>query len=146
MEQYFSLINWDSLVDILKAFAAIGAGGGITSLLVSALVGANWPSPAKALVAFLMCLVGSFIPIAISGVDLTNLVLVLPLWWLGSQMFYRLWFKPHGIANFLETAFFNTKTDGPNPPPQPVSQYFGGAYDQPIDPRHPDHYRDQFHP
>ena len=39
MEQYFTLINWDSLVDVLKAFAAIGAGGGVMSLLVIGLGG-----------------------------------------------------------------------------------------------------------
>jgi hypothetical protein len=99
------------------------------SLLVSALVGVNWPSSAKALVAFLICLVGSFVPIAISGVELTNLALVLPLMWLGSQAFYRFWFKPVGIATFLETAFFNTKTDGPM---RPVSTRFDGPNDQPF--------------
>jgi hypothetical protein len=140
MENYFNLINWDSLVDIIKAFAAIGAGGGVMSLIVSALVGVNWPSAAKALVAFLMCLAGSALGLLVAGVDFTNLALVGPLMWLGSQAFYRFWFKPVGIANFLETAFFNTKTDGPNPP------QFGGPNDQPLIERHPDYYRDQFHP
>ena len=32
MENYFNLINWDSLVDVLKALVAIGAGGGVMSL------------------------------------------------------------------------------------------------------------------
>jgi hypothetical protein len=111
MEQYFNLINWDSAVDIIKALAAIGVGSGLMSLLVSALVGSTWPSQAKALVAFLMCIIGAGVPIAISGVELTNLALVLPLLWLGTQAFYRLWFKPTGIAPWIETLFFNTKTE-----------------------------------
>ena len=113
MQEYFNLINWDSLVDVLKALAVIGAGGGVMSLITSALVGSTWPSPAKALVAFLLCIIGAFIPIVIAGVDLTNMALVLPLMWVGSQAFYRLWFKPHGIAPWIETLFFNTKNDGP---------------------------------
>jgi hypothetical protein len=98
MEQYFTLINWDSIVDILKALAAIGAGGGVMSLITSALVGSNWPSPAKQMTAFLLCIFGAFIPIVLAGVELTNMVLVLPLMWIGSQVFYKAWFKPFGVA------------------------------------------------
>jgi len=110
MEHYFNLINWDSALDILKALAAIGAGGGVMSLLTSALVGANWPGAAKSLVAFLTCLIGSFIPILVSGVEITNLALVIPLMWIGSQIFYRLWWKPTGVAPWIETLFFNAKS------------------------------------
>ena len=110
------------------------------SLSVSALVGSTWPSPAKALIAFLMCVIGAFVPIAVSGVELTNLILVLPLLWLGTQAFYRLWFKPTGIAPWIETLFFNTKTDGPVQPVQ--VRRFNGPYDRPVI----DDYDDNFHP
>ena len=111
MEQYFTLINWDSIGDILKALVAIGAGGGVMSLITSALVGSNWPSPAKQMVAFLTCLVRAFIPVVVAGVELTNMAIVLPLMWVGSQVFYKAWFKPSGLAPWIETLFFNTSEE-----------------------------------
>src|SRR4051794_31513385 len=138
MEHYFNLIDWSSAIDIIKALAAIGVGGGLMSLITSALVGANWPSAAKALVAFMLCIVGSLVPIAVAGVDLTNLVIVLPLLWLGSQAFYRLWFKPTGIAPWIETLFLNTKTDGPvqhmSGPQAPYKQDSFSRWDDEIHP------------
>jgi hypothetical protein len=114
------------------------------SLITSALVGARWPSQAKALVAFLMCIVGALIPIAVAGVDLTNMVLVLPLMWIGSQVFYRVWFKPTGIAPWIETLFFNTQSQAPNGPTlyNPIQRH-----DMPYDRSyHDEYYDDEPHP
>src|SRR4051794_11209846 len=110
MEQYFTIINWDSVVDVVKALAVIGADGGVMSLLTSTFVGTNWPSAAKQLVAFLTCLAGAFFALVVAGVDLTTMVLVLPLMWLGSQAFYRLWFKPTGIVPWIEKLFLKSKS------------------------------------
>jgi hypothetical protein len=84
-------------------------------------------------------MIGAFIPIAVSGVDLTNLVLVLPLMWVGSQVFYRVWFKPSGIAPWIEKLFLNSKSA----PIVPVmTSQFRGQYDRPFI----DDCDDQFHP
>ncbi len=70
---------------------------------------------------------GAFVPIAVAGVDLTNLVIVLPLIWIGSQVFYRIWFKPYGIAPWIETLFLNSKSE-----PQPVAlRRYNGPHDRP---------------
>jgi hypothetical protein len=106
------------------------------SLIINSLVGANWPSPAKQLSAFLICIIGAFIPIVVSGVELTNLAVVLPLMWIGSQVFYKAWFKPSGIAPWIETLFLN------NTAPQPVAARFDGPHDTP----YIRDYDDQFHP
>jgi hypothetical protein len=113
-------------VDILKALVAIGAGGGLMSLITSALVGSNWPSAAKQMTAFLICIIGAFIPIVVAGVDLTNMAIVLPLMWVGSQVFYKAWFKPSGLAPWIETLFLNNTS-------VPVQvQRFAGPNDRPF--------------
>jgi hypothetical protein len=84
---------------------------------------------------FLLGNIGAFIPIVVAGVDLTNMAIVLPLMWVGSQVFYKAWFKPSGIAPWIETLFLNNTSV----PAQPVqTRRFDGPYDRP----HVDHYDD----
>lgn len=99
------LDNLSLLVDILKALAVIGAGSGVASLLTSLLVEANWPSKAKGLVALLVCVIGAFVMILASGINPTNLVVVIPTMWISCHLFYVRYFKPKGIAPWLETLF-----------------------------------------
>lgn len=98
----------NTVIDVLKALAAIGFGGGVASLVVSAIVGAQWPRQAKEAVAFLTCIIGAFILVLISGVDMTNLVVVIPAMVVMCKIVYVKWFKPFGVAPWIETLFFNT--------------------------------------
>jgi hypothetical protein len=101
-------LDWTQVVNILKALAAIGFGSGAVSLVVAAIVGSSWPSQAKQAVALLTCIIGAFILVLVAGVDLTNLALVIPMMIITCKIVYVKWFKPTGLAPWIETLFFNT--------------------------------------
>ena len=60
-------------------------------------------SDAKEALAFLVCIIGAFVMILAAGINPTNLVVVVPTMWISCHLFYVRYFKPKGIAPWLET-------------------------------------------
>jgi hypothetical protein len=102
---------------LLKALALIGAGGGVMSLITSGLVGADWPGQAKGLIALLICIIGSFVMLLGTGMPMDNLVAVIPTLWIAGHLFYVTWFKPRGIAPWIEQLFLHRKSTSQSLPP-----------------------------
>lgn len=50
-------------------------------------------------------MIGSFVMILAAGIIPTNLVVVIPTMWISCHLFYVRYFKPKGIAPWLETLF-----------------------------------------
>ncbi len=93
------------LIDILKVLAMAGFGGGAMSAFVSLVVEAQWDARIKNTVVMLSCLAISFLGVLVSGIDITNLVVVIPAVILGCKGAYMLFWKPTGIAKELEKIF-----------------------------------------
>lgn len=88
------------MTDILTAGAGIGA---IIPALVAVVVRSSWPGWVKALIALLSSVAGGVIAAAAAG-DLTGASLLQGALVVlaASQAFYRLWWKPSGIAGSIE--------------------------------------------
>lgn len=97
--------SYNQLLQILTVLAAAGFGGGIMSAIVSLTVEAGWDARIKQTVVFLTCLAASFLGVLVSGIDITNLVLVIPATILGCKLAYHLFWKKTSLAPMLEQIF-----------------------------------------
>jgi hypothetical protein len=95
----------DQAVTILKILFAAGFGGGLMSALVSLVVEADWSARVKETIVFISCLMVSFLGVLVSGVNVSDLVVVIPAVILGCKGAYIVFWKPTGIASRLEDIF-----------------------------------------
>src|SRR5688500_16998578 len=99
------------LIDLVKIIALSGIAGNFMSLFVSAIVAADFAPRAKEIIAVLTCVAASVIGILLTGLDYTNIAIVFPAFIVGCLGSYRLWWKPTGIASWLEDILITNKND-----------------------------------
>lgn len=92
----------EQLEVVIRLIIAAGGVSMVMPLLVSVVIQSQWSKEVKEIIVLLSCLAASVAGLISNNLDLTNLVIVLPtMVWL-TRFFYLKYWKPSGIAPWIE--------------------------------------------
>jgi hypothetical protein len=100
---------------------ALGAYTAVVSvvmpLIVAVVVQSHWRKELKGAVALAACLIAGIGSVFITGTDIQDLAVVIPLVLVASQTSYHTFWKPTGLVPNLEAATDLQKGNQPTPAP-----------------------------
>lgn len=88
--------------DPIKVAAILGAVNAMMPLIVAVVVQQRWPQQAKAATALLFVMMSGIFAVVKEGVDPRDVTLAIPIAIAAMEASYRLYWKPTGIAPWIE--------------------------------------------
>lgn len=90
------------VLTLVKLLVGAGLLSLVMPLFVSMIVQTGWPRRAKELTAISSCVIVAWLTLVATGQDFANIVLVAPVMAVLTQKAYKDFWKPSGIAPWIE--------------------------------------------